>query len=281
MLQDRSQSEVRGYVQRWESPLPKVELTAVHKHASLNLLNLLTSSSTVSLPGLCAPNHRIPRAYRQLTPCFQSTIPIELICALNIDRQYSSSYLTSSLAPGDLTPRFPLVRASSFQSFSLRVFSKDPMNIALFQGRSPHFHFRKNLFTTSCLLLRGLHSSILIPHLKDQRNTSVLTFQEVSKSALLPPHLSIVDPKTPAICLNSHFSRPRHVFNPEEPRYPCQKQGSFPFKIFCPCLPRVREFGCKNELDLDSLQVNLGIVALQSGSSFAFHNGLHGKHSPT
>lgn len=104
----------------------------------------------VSHPGLCAPVHRIPRGYRVLAPSIRSSIHIELIGALNIDRQYSPFCLISSLDSETFTPRFPLVRAFSFQSF----FSS---TACVFQGCSPHFHCRKDLLTTSRLLLRGLH----------------------------------------------------------------------------------------------------------------------------
>ena len=93
------------YVQR-------VELTAEQA-----TLNLLSSSFGVSLPGICATVHRIPRGYRELTPSFPSTIPIELVCALSIDRQYPPVCLISSLDFENFTPRFPLVRTFSFQSF--------------------------------------------------------------------------------------------------------------------------------------------------------------------
>ena len=119
----------------------------VHKHTSLRPSIILIG---VSLPGLCSPVHCIPQGYREFTPSFRSTIPIKSIGALNIDREYSPFCLISSLDSENFTPRFPLLRAFSFQSFS--------------QSCSPHFHCRKDLLTTSCLLLRGLN--YLMPFIK-------------------------------------------------------------------------------------------------------------------
>ena len=148
----------------WESPLLRVKLTVVYKFASLDLLS---SSFRVSLPGIWALVYHIPWRYRELTPSFRSTIPIKLNCALNIDHLCSPSDLISSLDSEKFTRNIPFVRAYSFESFFLCLVCvlQRSGEYRAFQGCSPHLHFRKDLFTTSFLLLRGLHviHQILMP----------------------------------------------------------------------------------------------------------------------
>ena len=91
----------------------------------------------------------IPQGYRELTPSFRSTIPIELTCALKIVRQYSPFCLISSLDSGKFTPRFLLVRAFSFRSFFSTL-------ACVFQTSHEHSAFPR-LFSAFSLSKRPIH----------------------------------------------------------------------------------------------------------------------------